>query len=562
MTTPINVPVQFPGAQDSQAAMVALANAVAGLGEKVGQLGEAQSNETQKTQQNAQAHRDATQQQQAAATQAIAFAQRVAGVANAVQSLTSRLGSHDQTAGLIGSVVATTAQFAAMGAALGPAGVVGAAIAGFVISINELAAAHDAAATAATAHAEAERQLQQATSSAIEAAIRTGGDLSHADAHTLAVAAQARINEIAAIQEQITEIQESHAAGSVALAVGLTGAQDALALARGEGSPEHRIETLRQRIDALQREVQHIDEATPSGDGIPQVTGAHIGAGPGGPTEDDRTRLTGRGGNAEHHARTGPTDAEILAQQVEDAYAREAAAEQLVYEQTMRHTRETNEAIAEQSTERREAAKEREDEARREEASHRRYHEQLAHFNEQERRWQQEIQHRRDQMTQEEGGATQAIIGNLTNVFTLMAEGQANAAQGAELLLAGFLQYISQRATIEALAQVAAGIGAYPDYGGMALHFAAAAAWGAVAVATGVGGAALASDAQGQAAAAQAQQEKPANPQPQDSHEKGGSVTNIINWNSPVPMTQQEAARAVRPLRRALDQSASRYVSG
>jgi hypothetical protein len=175
----------------------------------------------------------------------------------------------------------------------------------------------------------------------------------------------------------------------------------------------------------------------------------------------------------------------------------------------------------------------------------------------------QKLAQEAQQRSQQGQQVTSEIIGNLTNVFTLMAEGQANAAQGAELLLACFLQYISQRATIEALAQVAQGIGSYPDFGGMALHFAAAAAWGAVAVATGVGGAALASDAQSKGAAAQAQAQQPAAPQhTPSSNDKAGGGTVIINWNSPVPMTPQAAQAAVRPLRRYIEQSAQRFPNG
>ena len=140
----------------------------------------------------------------------------------------------------------------------------------------------------------------------------------------------------------------------------------------------------------------------------------------------------------------------------------------------------------------------------------------------------------------------QAIITNMTSVFSLMAQGQADAAQAGEPLLAGFLQYISQRATVEALAQVAQALGSYPDMGGMALHFAAAAGWAAVAVASGVGGAALQSDAQSKAQAAQAQQSsKPAEPSGGGGNEKGGSNTYVITGtrrSSPARRRRNSAA--------------------
>jgi hypothetical protein len=95
------------------------------------------------------------QRQQAAATQAIAFGQRLQGVAAAAQSLVSQLGGQSRTAGLIGATIASTAQFAQMGATLGPQGaVVGGILGALVPALTALVTRTDDA-------TEATRRLQE-----------------------------------------------------------------------------------------------------------------------------------------------------------------------------------------------------------------------------------------------------------------------------------------------------------------------------------------------------------------------------------------------------------------
>lgn len=87
--------------------------------------------------------------------------QRVQGVAGAVQSLVTAMGSRDRTAGLIASTAGTIAQFSALGSMLGPAGTVGGAIAGATVAILNMAEASDSAAAAADRHAEALQRVRQ-----------------------------------------------------------------------------------------------------------------------------------------------------------------------------------------------------------------------------------------------------------------------------------------------------------------------------------------------------------------------------------------------------------------
>jgi hypothetical protein len=86
------------------------------------------------------------------------FVQRVQGMASAIQGLVGALGSHDRTAGLISSIAGTTAQFAAMGATLGPAGAV---IGGLVGLTSSMLSAADAARTVTHSVEEMNAELER-----------------------------------------------------------------------------------------------------------------------------------------------------------------------------------------------------------------------------------------------------------------------------------------------------------------------------------------------------------------------------------------------------------------
>jgi hypothetical protein len=168
--------------------------------------------------------------------------------------------------------------------------------------------------------------------------------------------------------------------------------------------------------------------------------------------------------------------------------------------------------------------------------------------------------HLAQQRLQEAQDGTTQIIGNLTSVFTQLANGQADAQASMEMLLASFLQYIGQRATVEALAQVALAVGSYPDPVGIAEHAAAAGLWGAVAVAAGVGAGALQSDAAAHMNAMQSHADSaPASPY-HDPHGGGGGGSNtyVINWNAPI-VTGRTEAQMGRQLVRVVQRATQRY---
>ena len=556
-TQTLGATVAFPGTNESQAALRALAQVVSGLAGNIGQLQAAETSETQATTQSANAHQQQAQAQGQAGQAAVQFGQRIAGVANAVQSLVSRLGSRDQTAGLVGSIASTTAQFASMGAALGPQGAVGGAIVGFTASIYELAHAHSAAAEAARDQQNAEAHLAEARAQAASARALAGGG-TDADAQAQI---QRHYETIARAQEQIRQL-EAVGTGDASTADYWLGTLQQLEqmIDTGRGTTrEMQIQRLHDEVSQAQDAIDQLNSVTQDATGLGGLGGHEQGFTPRGftaPTEGGAGphRPGGGGGRQSPEEQEQERLLDLLEQTNE---TRRLGAQ--LAEEYSQHTQEGTKAEAE--AERAYQAQLRATQRQEEEADrarHKGIQQAMRDEDDRKRKLQQEAQQRQQEGQQ----ATGAIISDLTNVFSIMAQGQMDAAHGAEMLLAAFLQYISQRATIEALAQVAQALGSYPDFGGMALHFAAAAGWAAVAIATGVGGAALASDAQSKGAAAQSQaQSQPSSPQPHSGNEKGGGNTYVINWNAPV-VTAQTEAQLGRGVRRIVDRAAQRFPGG
>lgn len=539
--TAITVPVSFPGAQQSQTSMDALARAVAGLGTSVEGLTARQRDQASSAQAAAQA-------QQTSAQQAIAFGQRIAGVANAVQALVGQLGGGSRTAGLIGSIANTSVQFAQLGAALGPEGaLVGGIVGALVPALHELIESQDDAAASARRLQEQQqhlREIQQSMAAGRADEVRRMVESGHVETLTEQELREQRLLTEDSLRREGEALDHLREAQQRAEQTGATATQGYHARAEGIAEATQRIQQYVAQLGNLQRaEAQHEAEAgratipgvtTPTTGGGTTPTHHRGGGGGQSPEEREQARLLALIEQTNETRRLGQQIAEEYHATSEEGTKAEAEAER-AYQAELRRT-EREQAEADQ-------------------LRHKQIQEKMHEQEQLKQRLQQEAQQR----TQQGQEATSAIIGNLTNVFSIMAQGQMDAAHGAELLLAGFLQYISQRATIEALAQVAQGIGSYPDFGGMALHFAAAAAWGAVAVATGVGGAALASDAQSQAASAQAQQQQqPASPQHASGEDKGHASTYVINWNAPIYTGQDEAATG-RVLRRMVDKATRRF---
>lgn len=258
---------------------------VAGVGDAVATLqrvGQAIGQTEQATQRQAQGANNARQANDAYGSSLQSSAARVAGMANAVQSLAARLGSQGQSAGLVGSVASTIAQFSAMGATLGPGGAVAGAIAGLAISVRDLAAAHTEAAEAAAAQQQAEQQL--ANAGAIDTAIRTGGDLSQFTDRERAIATQARRIRLAAAQADLATA-ENEESGILGILNG-PGAQIAHA----------RAEQLRRDIEQIGVELRTLGSAAQSSSDATGLSGLSAGGGArlyGLPTTGDVAAMTG-----------------------------------------------------------------------------------------------------------------------------------------------------------------------------------------------------------------------------------------------------------------------------
>jgi hypothetical protein len=146
-------------------------------------------------------------------------------------------------------------------------------------------------------------------------------------------------------------------------------------------------------------------------------------------------------------------------------------------------------------------------------------------------------------------GTLMSMVGRSTKaMFTAIGQVATGAKSGEEAflgLLKSFLEMISEYASLKAateFADAAASFARY-DYGGGAAHIAAGVLFTGVAVATGIGAGAIGSGAPA----------APARPSTRGAEDasSGGSVTYVMNWNSPVVTagTRAELGREIESLR-------------
>lgn len=493
---------------------------------------------------------------------------RIAGVANAISSLVQRLGggAFGATVGLVGSFASTIAQGAQMGMMFGPGGAMVGAIGGAAVeAFTALAAAVDGATRAETDFEAASQRAATGAAALMQQVnhqLEIRNAVQRADAGTLnGERAQQLLIEQRNLVRELDDANQAYL-DSAHSGLGMLTESEA-----DRAAHQHAYE--QQRIEAL-NSIRTLEEAV-------GVAAQHAA------DENERT-LTGLHHQIDvvnHHAEeqaaarrrsASGRAASDLAQAASAARQRASEAEQTAAQQYATILAEQNKLLNEQQIAEEQAAdaadrrRHTNDTAEQRAATARtRYHEQLAHYQEQERRWAQETDRTRQAQTQDAQSAATAIIGNLTNVFTMLAQGQVNAAQAGELMLAGFLQYVSQMAAVNALRSVADAVMAASEerWGAFASGLAAAGLWGAVAVAAGAGGAALAADAQSKGAGAASQaQSAPASPKSSsDSNGKGGSVTYVTNFNSPV-VTASTEAQLGRTIRRLSDRAEQRYPGG
>lgn len=461
-------------------------------------------------------------------------AQRIQGVAGAVQTLASSFGSENRTGSLVASVAGATAQFAAMGAMLGPAGAVIGGLVGATSSIYAMAQASDEAATAASRHADALRRVAQAREEAslamAERAVAGEGSLSglsdeELEAHRLR-RAEARLRAE-------SDIDSPTIATELLRSMGLASSEETLAGAIRQldyeiGNIDAEIE---RRRDEARRELEA--DLAESDERIEAAMGR---------LSAPASRRRGGGGR---RAAAPVAEAAPEAETRLDAMRFFAEAELEITEDTNNRLIEMREARDELLASKAEEA------AQLEIDIAKRQYEELARLGEEQEQEriaadERAIEHRQSMMNDLGGMMAQTTM-MLGKSVAAIATGEQTAEQAFEGMAKSFLEMIAQYAAMKAATEFADAIASFAryDYSGGAQHIAAGVAFTAVAVATGVGAAAI-----GSAPSAPARPEATTGGQEMS----GGNV--VINWNSPV-ITASTMPELGRELKTAIDAAGS-----
>lgn len=462
-------------------------------------------------------------------------AQRIQGVAGAVQSLASSFGSENRTGSLVASVAGATAQFAAMGAMLGPTGAVVGGIAGLAAGLFNVVTASDSSRSAIE---QLRETMQNATTDA--------------DRYAAALALVRGEDEAAARLERAWAIRgENWAALNLpneelraeirAREAEINQLIDRYGAAAESGT---RVAALREDIRRLEILASVESETTIFAEPDAASAPARRGGGGGGRRRRDVFEMLGGAASNEDIAGISAEFERLAAERAE----REAEANALIEEKRNAHyealkemaieaqdaelerQREVNEALAEMENERQERIREG----------------QLAMKENQEADEERSLERRRSL-----NGELMGLLGDATMAFgkslAAIATGEQTAEEAFQGLAKAFLEMISQYATLKAATEFAEAASSFAKYdmAGGAAHIGAGVAFTAVAVATGVGAAAL-----GQAPSAPARPEATTGGQ----EVSGGNV--VINWNSPV-ITASTMPELGRELKTAIDAAGS-----
>lgn len=514
----------------------------------------------------------ATQQQMAASQGAIQFTQRIAGAANAVQSLVGQLGLSGHAAGLAGAVANSTAQFAQLGAAVGPQGaLVGGIIGALIPAITHLRQASiDARTETQRLNADLATLISRASQAREQEALlrRLEGGQGTLDE---------QVGYQAQAQQRIQQLQDVLSGDQGAIrafrAAGLSHRADTdpslLDSAREAigGAPAISLDSeervMAQRLlQRAMREAEHrVDLITEVGDRAIDDANMAITA------RETAARRSGgggaSGGQRGNRGVRGVDDATLGAMLADQEAARAQEAEiqrrqQLAqmhddaaaqYQQEIADRRTLIDLTRQQDVAEAEATADRKS----------REEEELGRLNARKRAQEQAAQQQIAGYEQHTG----VIVNGIVQAGVALASGQESASQAFKHLLAGFLEMISQRAALSAAEQYALAIASFAseDYGGGALHAAAGVAFTGVAIAAGAGGAILNSSAaqEGRGASAGGGPARPPSSSRGGTGE-GGGTTNIY-FNSPV-ITASTEAELARNLRRMTQQSERRYPTG
>lgn len=522
------------------------------------------------------ATRQATAEQTAASTAAIQFTQRIAGAANAVQTLVGQLGGQSRAAGLAGAIANSTAHFAQLGAAVGPQGaIVGGIIGALIPAITALRQESDRAADAASAlnvdlstliaRAQQARQQMELTRR-LESGQGTLEEQSayqqqaQQNAEQYLAALRGDQGAIRAIRRRgVTGVADTEP-GYLALAgqaLGQLTGDDAPAVLL-QGGERDLVETLlrgalrdaQHRADMISGTTDHVVDQLEQEDAARRHRGGGGGGGSARAAARGNAGVVGVGEEALQGRREELERADEARRMQEQREQRAAMHEegQRQFDQQIEARHQILELTREQDRAEQDATDARK---AREQTELERLH---ARKNAQEQATHQQIQGYQQ--------VTGAIVGGIVQAGEALASGAEDAGQAFKHLLAGFLEMISQRAALEAAAEFASAIASFAryDYSGGAQHAAAGVAWTAVAVASGVGAGALnASAAQGAAASAGAGPARPPG-QRDEGGGRGGNTYNIY-YDSPV-ITAGTHSELARSMRNMFVASEARYPSG
>lgn len=163
--------------------------------------------------------------------------------------------------------------------------------------------------------------------------------------------------------------------------------------------------------------------------------------------------------------------------------------------------------------------------------------EELERLTEEHRKAQEEMEESSRAQQESVSEVTGVIVGGLTDALTAIVSGQKSAEEAFKGLLASFLSYIAEQASLRAIFEFAEAISSFASYkyDQGVQHLAAGAAFTAVAVAAGAGSAALSASGGGASAAS-----RPSGPENRDRGDQGGGSITVL-FNSPVVSAQTTA---------------------
>lgn len=452
--------------------------------------------------------------QTAAATSAIAFGQRLAAAASAVQGITSALGVEGQAAGLIGKITQTSTAMAQLGATFGPQGaLVGGIIGAAIPAIQALIGQTDALIREQERLEEVMSRQSSQRQDQIRREVESGriATLSSAEISRQSLIAEQRIYE----QRQRQQELQSELIRNRAQAEEQTG--------RGA---RRSIESIQAEIEASTSEVQNLV-------GLVGTLGAA------------EARLQSQeNARREQQERSARPSVSAASAASSGGRGRAATPQAAAVDEgdAMAVVRdiigEQNAALAEQ-LELMEALNRQKAEAQDKDAS---IAAARAEQHEVELERQTELKDSliesadkqrevADRQRQEYMGVTSVIAGGLNDALQAIIAGNKTAEEAFTGLLASFLKYISEQSMLKAIYEYAEAIASFASYkyDQGAQHLAAGIAYTAVAVAAGAGAAALSAPS-----AKGSSEEKPASPESGRGDGGGGGGDIVINWNSPV----------------------------